>query len=106
MANINIVGNSVGGRFNIVEYNFTSSTPISSFNSSLCAVQTTSNTQQSIQVYRPTDLFPPFTQFVPNSGYIVFAKENFTISNPVTGSIFTISGDTLLTISGDNLVFL
>jgi hypothetical protein len=83
MANINIIGNPTGGRFNIVEYNFTTSITISSFNSSLCAVQTVSNTQQSIQVYRPLDLFPPFTHFVPNSGYVVFAKENFTIVNPV-----------------------
>lgn len=80
MANINIIGNSQGGRFNIVEYNFTTSTPISSFNSSLCAVQTISNTQQTIQLYRPFDLFPPFTHFIPNSGYVIFAKENFTLS--------------------------
>lgn len=101
---INITGDPSGGRFNIFKYNSTSSTNISSYNSSLCAVQTTSNTQQTLREYRPSNPVPPFTQFIPGSGYVVLAKSNFSLSLSGISILTAINGDALLAINGDNLV--
>jgi hypothetical protein len=102
---INVTGNSSGGRFNIIRYNFDQPTGLSTYNDSLCAVQATSNSLQTLQVYRPDSPINPFTQFLPGSGYIVFAKENFTLSGTISSNFLTaINGDILLTIDGDNLV--
>lgn len=81
MSNINIVGDA-NGKFNV--FTFTNPYPldISTYNASLCSVQRVSNSQYNIIEYRPDIGLNPFTQFVPGSGYIVKAKQSFTILGP------------------------
>ena len=75
---INVQGNANGGLFNYVSVDQT--VPISTFNSSLCAVIGISNTLGTLQVYRPTSPLNSFTNFVAGSGYIVLAHQSFTIN--------------------------
>lgn len=104
---MNIIGNPTTGNYNLVEFFNSTSTPISTFNVSLCSVQRISNSQETLVVVKPDDLFPAFTQFVPNSGYIVRAKNTFTIpenqSQPTYNSrTFNGSSNGLYTIFKNN----
>jgi len=86
---MNITGNPSTGNYNLVEFFNSSPTNISTFNSSLCSVQRASNSQETLVVVKPDDLFPAFTQFVPNSGYIIRAKDNFTIPEDLSQPIYS-----------------
>ena len=77
---MNIIGNSTVGKFNIVEFYNSSLRNINEFSDKIFSIQTPSNTRSTILSRRPDDLFPAFTQIAPNSGYIIRAKENFTVS--------------------------
>ena len=76
-----------GGRYNIVTFQAASALSISTFNSSLCSVQGTSPSQGTILFYKPTDLFPSLTNFVPGSGYVIQAKGNFNIEQVLNGFV-------------------
>lgn len=75
---VNILGD-VNGRFNIIVFDQTRPVSLSSFNASLCSVQTISETGINIIEYRPNAVHNPFTQLVPGSGYIVKALSSFDI---------------------------
>jgi hypothetical protein len=75
---LDIRGNS-SGLFNVVEFFYSSSVNINTYNASLCAVRRISNSGGTLLTYRPGDAIPQFTQFIPNSGYIILAKNNFVV---------------------------
>jgi len=75
---INILGD-INGRYNIITFDQTRPVSLSSFNTSLCSVQTISETGMNMIEYRPSAIHKPFTQFVPGSGYIVKALSSFDI---------------------------
>lgn len=79
LVNYNILGRSEGA-YNIVDCSFKQSpTDISTFNTSLCSVVKLNDQRTGFMIYRPNSSSNFFTQFVPDVGYIVRAKENFSL---------------------------
>lgn len=66
----------------IFRYPFVNSLPISSYNSLLHEVKTTSKDNSILRTYIPTNSINPFTKFEHNQYYLLKAKSNFTIDNP------------------------
>lgn len=84
MADIYIDGDAIG-KYNIITYGGTMSQDISTFNTSLCAVQTVSVSKASIRTYAPGNPINSFTTFNPTSSYLILAKANFVIAEQFVG---------------------
>jgi hypothetical protein len=75
---VNILGD-INGKYNIIVFDQTRPVSLSSFNASLCSVQTISETGNNMIEYRPNAIHNPFTKLVSGSGYIVKALSSFSI---------------------------
>lgn len=74
---MNIIGTD-NGYYNIFQFYNSNPTAISTYFANLCAVQKTTDSGESLIVLRPTGI-PTFSNFTPNSGYIVLAKNSFEL---------------------------
>jgi hypothetical protein len=97
MRNIVFQGSPDVSKYNIIT--FTSTTPIliSQYNSTLSAVQVASPSKNTLLTYIPFNNLNLFSYFLDNEGYIVLAKNSFTISTdldlPIPDYIF-VNGET------------
>lgn len=78
---INFVGSNPS-KYTIFRYPFVTSLPISSYNSFIDEVKTTSKNKSILRTYVPTNQINPFEHFEFNNYYLIKVKNNFTINNP------------------------
>ena len=85
----------VTGRFGLLEYTNSTFTEISSYNNELYAVIKLNPTKTDYLVYRPNSPSNLFTKFEPNTNYLIFGKQNFSLSldNDTSGRIDVVGED-------------
>lgn len=74
-----IVYGYVTGRFSLLEYTNSVSLPISTYNSQVYAILGLNSSQTEFLTYNPQSVSNPFTHFQPNSSYLIFGKQNFSV---------------------------
>lgn len=94
MRTANVFG-YVTGRFGLLEYTSSTSTQISSYNNELYAVIKLNPAKTDYLVYRPNSQSNTFTIFEPNTNYLIFSKQNFSLSldNDTSGRIDVVGED-------------
>jgi hypothetical protein len=78
---IDFIGSSPS-KYTIFRYPFVTSLSISSYNSFIDEVKTTSKDKSILRTYVPSNQINPFEQFEFNNYYLIKVNNNFTINNP------------------------
>lgn len=105
VATLQLSGDPSSGKFNIFSYKFLEGANISTYDSSIFIVQRPSSTQSTVVEYRPEATIKPFTTFNTGSGYLVKAKQNFTITGTLPAPTYQIVPTATTINKGDSVTF-